>query len=73
MNMRKQVVQTLQWAQGAEEVEARSGQVAKREEDQAPGDAKQSADSQQGTCVTLGSVTLTLSILAGHSQSETTS
>lgn len=82
--MWKQVLQTLQWVQDAEEVEARSGQVAKWEEDQAPGNAKQSDDSQQGTDVSLGSVTVTMpkltwekkvenDTLAGHRWSETTS
>lgn len=45
----QQVMQTLQWVQDAEEVEARSGQLSKWEESQAPGKAKQCADSQQAT------------------------
>lgn len=53
-------MQTLQRVQDAEEVEARSGQVPKREEDQAPGDAEQSGDSQQGAHASLGFVTLAL-------------
>lgn len=52
--------ETLQWVQDAEDVEAWNGQVAKWEEDQAPGNAKQNGDSQQGTDVPLGSVTVTL-------------
>lgn len=57
--MWKQVVQTLQWVEDAEEVEASSGQVAKWEEDQAPGNAEQSGDPQQGIDVSLGSVMVT--------------
>lgn len=53
-------MQTLQWVQDTEGVEARSGQVAEWEEDQAPCYAKQNGDSQQGTHVSLGSVTVPL-------------
>ena len=66
----RQVLQTLQWVQDAEEIEARSGQVAKWEEYQAPGEAKQNGDSQQGTNVLLRSVTVNLPIFSGHRQSE---
>ncbi len=60
LNMWKQVVQTLQWVQDAEDVEARNSQGAKWEEDQTKCDAKQSGDSQQGTDVSLGSVRVIL-------------
>lgn len=54
-NTSQLAVQTLQWVQDAEEVEARKGQVAKREENQAPGDSKQTGDAQQGAGISLGS------------------
>ena len=38
-------MQTLQWVQDAEGIEARSGQVAEGEEDKAPRYAKQYSDS----------------------------
>lgn len=65
--------QTLQWVQDAEGVEAGNRQVAKREKDQAPGDAEQSGDPQQGADVSLGSVTVTLPMLEGPRWSESSS
>lgn len=52
------MVQTLQRVQDAEQVEARGGQVAEGEEDQAPGDAEQGGDSQQDADVLLGSASV---------------
>lgn len=43
--MWRKAVQTLQWVQYAEGIEAHSGQVAEGEEDKAPWYAKQNSDS----------------------------
>ena len=64
---------TLHWVQDAEEVEARNRQVAKREKDQAPGEAEQSGDTQQGTDLSLGSVKVTRPTLSVNKRSENTS
>lgn len=50
----KHNIQTLQWVQETEKVEGNVGQVTEREEDQAPGNAEQSADTQQGKNCLLG-------------------
>lgn len=60
------VIQTLQWVQDAEDVEARSGQVAKWEEYQSPGDPKQNGESHQCTDVSPDSGVFILGIVAGN-------
>lgn len=55
------VIQTLQWVQDAEEVQASSGQLSKWEGDQAPGKVKQNAYSQKGTHAVHGSIAFSLS------------
>lgn len=62
--MNELVVLTLQWVEDTEEVDARSGQMAKREEDKAPGDAQQTGDSQHHAGIFLSSASLLLSKLS---------
>lgn len=51
-------VQTLQRVDDAEDVEARSGHLAKWEEDQAPGEAQQNRKRKKGKNFTLSFVFL---------------